>query len=308
MGCPLVSVVITCYNYGPYLRSCLESVLSQTYDYYEIVVVDDGSTDCTEEIMSGYLAHPRITFIRQENRGQAVAKNVGISQARGDFVAFLDADDLWCAEKLGKQILCFDKREVGVVYCRSKFMDESGGELDYEVTGPYLQPRRGMVTRWLFYDNFVPFSSSVVRKECFDKLGAFDETLKMGIDWDLWLRISTAYQFDYVDERLIYYRVGHQGQMSKNEPERHRCSDRIMDKFLRSFPHSLSTMDLKKSMAYTYCNRASYLRNFDKKKSYILYLKAILEFPFWMPAYKGILKNLLNRKNVLINCITNSLP
>ena len=291
---PLVSVVITCFNYAQYLKKSIDSVLEQTYPVVEIIVVNDGSTDDTEKVMDEYLANPKIIYITQENKGQAVAKNVGIKHAKGEFVAFLDADDIWCNEKLQKQIECFKNTKVGVVYCRAKYVNENDDIFEFEMTGRYLQPQRGKVTNWLVYDNFVQFSSSVVRKECFGRIGYFDESLKMGIDWDLWLRISTDYEFDYVEDRLFYYRMGHSGQMSKNAAERLRCSDRIWSNFLTNYPNSVTRSDIRESLAYTYCIRGNYFRKIDKLKSYKMYFKAIVKSPFWIPAYKGIVKNIIN--------------
>ena len=190
-------------------------------------------------------------------------------------------------------MICFENPKTGVVYCRANYLDENDNVFEYDMTSFYLQPRRGNVTNWLLYDNFVQFSSSVVRKECFDNFGYFDETLKMGIDWDLWLRISTAYQFDYVEARLFYYRMGHSGQMSKNVAERQRCSDLIIKKFVNNYEHYVSKKDLKKSLSYTYCGRAAYFADIDKKKSFQYYLRSIVSDPLWTPAYKGIVRNLV---------------
>ncbi len=294
---PLISVVVTCYNYGRYLKGCLDSILAQTYNNIEIVIVDDGSTDNTVDVMKSFRELPNLKYIRQNNAGQAHAKNVGINNSSGDFVAFLDADDLWCPDKLEKQIICFNNQVTGVVYCRASYIDENDEILDHEMTGPYLQPKHGIVTKWLLFDNFVQFSSSVIRKECLERFGGFDESLKMGIDWDLWLRISTYYEFDYVDERLFYYRMGHSGQMSKNITERHRCSDRIMTKFISTFPDAVSNTSLIRIMAYTYCNRGAEIWDIDKKQSYLMYFKAIAQYPFWTPAYKGILKNVFSNNS-----------
>lgn len=290
---PLVSVVVTCFNYGKYLRQSIDSVLGQTYPHLEIIVVNDGSTDNTEEVISEYLGDPRIIYISQENSGQTVAKNVGVRQSRGDFVAFLDADDLWCLDKLEKQMILFDDRGVGVVYCRAKYLDENSDMFEYDMTSLYLQPRRGMVTDWLFFDNFVQFSSTVVRRECLERFGLFDVSLKMGIDWDLWLRVSTAYRFDFVDERLFYYRMGHSGQMSKNLEERQRCSDRIMSSFLERFPGVVSEATVRKAISVTCCNRGDYLRQIDRSRSYHYFFKALKYNLAELGAYKGLLKNLL---------------
>ena len=290
-----VSVVITCYNYGKYLEHCLNSVLAQTYLNHEIIVVDDGSTDNTPEVMESFKHLPNLIYLRQRNSGQANAKNVGIINSSGEFVAFLDADDMWCADKLDKQMQCFENTDVGVVYCRAKYLDEDNNVFSYDMTSPYLQPQRGIVTEWLFFDNFVQFSSTVVRRECFERFGLFDESLKMGIDWDLWLRISTSYKFDYVDDRLFYYRMGHSGQMSRNVEERQRCSDRIMENFIDKYPGVLSPSTIKKAYAITYYSRGEYYRNIDRHKSYKYFANAIKRNPVEIGAYKGLIKNILHR-------------
>lgn len=300
---PETTVVITCFNYGHFLEGCLGSVLEQTYKDFEIIVIDDGSTDNTPQVMDRFSALPNLRYVRQENAGQARAKNRGIESARGGFIAFLDADDRWCPEKLEKQMACFKRNEVGVVYCRAKYLDGDNVEFPYEMTGPYLQPRRGKVTEWLVFDNFVQFSSSIVRKACFEKFGKFDETLKMGIDWDLWLRISTGYEFDYMDERLFFYRIGHSGQMSRNVEVRMQCSDRIMESFFEKFPGVVSPQAIKKAYYLTFCNRGSYFGAIDNKKSYGFFLQAIRKMPCETQAYKGIVKNLLGLNSGISNNI-----
>lgn len=291
----LVSVVITCFNYGKYLRHCIESVLGQTYTDFEIIVVNDGSTDNTEEIMNEYLAHPRIIYIKQQNSGQTVAKNLGIKQSSGSFVAFLDADDLWCCEKLEKQMALFARKDVAVAFSKARYINEEGEEIqNFKLSGKYLIPRAGKVTDFLLFDNFIPFSSAVVRRECLKRVGAFDESLKMGIDWDLWLRISTGYEFAFVDEPLLSYRIGHSGQMSKNGEERQRCADRIRYNFIHNNQGLVSPQTIKKAYAYAYCNRGYYFRNIDRSKSSKYYLAAIKLNPTKLNAYKGLLINALD--------------
>jgi glycosyltransferase involved in cell wall biosynthesis len=268
-------------------------VLAQTHSDIEIIIVNDGSTDNTDAIVKSHLLDSRVRYIRQSNAGQANAKNTGIKNSFGEFIAFLDADDVWEKDKLEKQLLCFTNPDVGVVYCRAKYLDEDSNIIDFEMTPAFLQPRRGKVTEWLILDNFVQFSSSIVRRQCLERFGGFDESLKMGIDWDLWLRFSTAYQFDFVDERLFYYRMGHSGQMSKNLEERHRCSDRIMEKFLKDYPGILTPQIVRQTYAVNFCNRGSYLRQSNLKESTSLFIDAVRMNPFEAGAYRGLAKNLL---------------
>jgi glycosyltransferase involved in cell wall biosynthesis len=252
--------------------------------------VNDGSTDETDEVMSQFSSQERVRYIKQKNGGQANAKNTGIRNSDGEFVAFLDADDLWESKKLEKQLLLFSDPNVGVVFSRANYIDEAGKKLKFRLSGKYLMPRSGSVTEYLFFDNFVPFSSSVVRKECLEKVGAFDETLSMGIDWDLWLRISTRYKFDYVDEPLLLYRLGHVGQMSNKIEERQLCSDRIMRSFIKEYPEIIPPLIFRKALAYTYCNRGRYFRDLDIRKSSHYYLSAMKQYPFSLYAYIGLIK------------------
>ena len=288
---PKVSVVIASYNYAGYICHAIDSVLNQTFDDFEIVIVNDGSTDNTQRIIQPYLSDERITYIYQENAGQANAKNNGIKNSSGEFIAFLDADDLWKKTKLEKQIPLFSNKNVGVVYSRSRFVDQQGNIVEYKVESKYLLPKSGEVTKALFFDNFVPFSSSVVRRECFEEHGCFDESIMMGIDWDLWLRLSMCYRFEFISEQLLLYRVGHSGQMSKNLEERQKCSDKIMQKFYESNPGLLPLSTIRHAWAYTYSNRGYYYSHLDSHRSSEYYLLSIQKWPLQFAAYKGLIKN-----------------
>ena len=293
MSIPKVSVVITCYNYGKYVEKAIESVFLQTYDDVEIVLIDDGSTDDSDRRIRPFLSDKKLTYIRQKNRGQANAKNTGIKHARGEFIAFLDADDLWETTKLEKQIPLFSNDKTGVVYSRAGYIDKDGRPLNITLKGKYLRPKSGNVTTFLFLDNFIPFSSSIVRKQCLDMFNGFDESLEMGIDWDLWLRISTQYAFDFIDEPLLIYRVGHSGQMSKKAEKRQGCSDRIMKQFMHHYPEVVPPSIIRRALSYTYCNRGGYFSKKDVSHSNKYYAMALRQTPFEVRAYKGLMKNLL---------------
>lgn len=285
-----VSVVITCYNYAKFIGQAVDSVLAQTYSDFEVIIVNDGSTDHTDDVLKPYLSERKIKYIKQENRGQANAKNNGIRNSTGRLIAFLDADDWWDKMKLEKLAARFSEENTGVVYSKSQIMDSNGIPLDW------IYPEKtysGRITEELFIDNFIPFSSAMIRRECFERAGLFDESLGMGIDWDLWLRISRQYEFDVVDEPLLYYRMGHVNQMSKNMEVRMRCSDRIMEKFLSESPEMLSGAALNRAWFKTYCNRGEYYRSKDLRKSSRYFLKAIPRAPLDQGAYRGLAKNLL---------------
>jgi glycosyltransferase involved in cell wall biosynthesis len=287
---PQVSIVVTCYNYGQFVAECLHSIQNQSFNDFEVIVIDDGSTDNSAEQISPFLQDRRFRYVKQRNGGQANAKNRGINEAKAELIAFLDADDKWAVGKLDKQIQLLDPKEVGVVYSRESLIDTEGVPLPMVPPGKYLQPRRGKVLEYFIYDNFVPFSSVIVRKDCFDSFGTFDESLAMGIDWDLWLRISTKFQFDYCEEPFLFYRVGHSGQMSRNLLERIDCAGRIITKFKRDFPDAVSSELMKDASYYSFCLRAYVLRHYGLQYSLKYYWQAISLFPLRKRAYIGLLK------------------
>ena len=252
-------------------------------------MVNDDSPDNTHEVMQAYLSDPRVIYIKQENSGQAIAKNNGIARATGEFIAFLDADDAWALDKLEKQLKLFSDPQVGVVYSRVRYMDESGAAVVKETQG-LLEPRSGWIVQDIFRDNLIPFCAAIVRRECFEKVGLMDTSFRMGIDWDLWLRMSVFYKFEYVDEPLLIYRVGHSGQMSKNYAVREQDTMRIMKKFIDENPNLLPKSLVSWAFAYSYCNRGYRFRANDRWKSLSFYLKAVsARWNHW-DAYVGILK------------------
>lgn len=291
---PKVSVIVTCYNYAKYLEGCLASILNQTYQDFELVIVNDGSTDNTDEVISRFLANDKVRYINQKNTGQAIATNNGIAAAAGELIAFLDADDLWEPTKLEKQVRLFNRDSIGVVYSRIRFMDAEGRPLDMQLEGKYYTPRSGRVTDALLFENFIPYSSTLVRKECFDKFGMFNPEYKNGLDWDLWLRISREYEFDFVDEYLLIYRIGHPGQLTSNVERSVQCADLIFDRFLEENPGIVPDSVVRKAMAYSYCRRGNQFRKIDRKRSNGFFLSALAKNPAEIGAYVGLVKNFLN--------------
>jgi len=285
---PLVSVVVATYNMGHYLPNAVGSALAQTYPNVEVIVVDDGSTDDTAAVIQPFLADPRVRYISKPNGGQASAKNLGIRQARGEFVAFLDSDDAWTTDKLALQVPLFlASPRVGVVYARYVEVDEQGrlGQLSTNVF------HRGQVSGPLLVFNFIGFSTSVVRRACFDRLGIFRDDLGMGIDYELWLRFSTEYDFDYVDQPLVHYRVW-SGQMSGNVQRRYQNGMRIMREFLDSHRGLVSPEWQRLAWAHTYAGYADCLRRLDQPADSPVgqYLKALRLKPLYLPAWKGLVK------------------
>ncbi len=213
-------------NYARFLPAAVDSVFAQTFADWELVVVDDGSSDDTPAAVRPYLTDSRVRYLRSDRLGQSRAKNLGVRMSRGEIVAFLDADDAWEPTKLAKQLARFDGRpDVGVVFCRRSLIGEDGRPLPPRPgqARPAALPT-GRVLDAMFVQNFVCFSSAVVRREVFARVGGFDPEWDLAIDYDLWLRVARHYAFDAVDEELVRYRTGH-GNLSK------KLSDRVATAF-----------------------------------------------------------------------------
>jgi len=285
-----VSVVVTCYNYGRYLSGALRSALAQSLPPREIIVVNDGSTDDTEAVMASFRGEPLVRGITQPNGGQANAKNNGVKASSGAFVAFLDADDAWTPDKLEKQMPLFKNPDVGVVFSRQTIVDDDNRPMPHANRLPVF---RGRVFRELLKDNFVPFSSSVVRRSCFEAAGGFDETLPMSIDWDLWLRIGARHAFDYVEAPLLFYRAGHPGQMSKNLMKRMECCDRIYAKVEKELAGAYTPAELRDARIYTFNHRGYYFRGKNPVLARRYYRDSLRLSPFQWAAWKGAVLSLL---------------
>lgn len=248
---PLVSAITATYNMGRFVTQTLDSILAQTHGAIEAIVVDDGSTDDTARLLARYAADPRVRLVRQANAGQAAAKNRGLLEAHGAFIGFCDADDLWYPGKLKAQLPCFADPRVGVVYSDFRFIDVDGRPM------PTYRPPTysGHITGRLLADNFVHFPTVLVRRDAIDAVGGFDESLTMSIDYDLWLRISLQWDFFYLPEILVDYRIW-EGQMSHRTSERLDNALRLMRRFLAEHPNSVTAAERRYAWAHTYVSIA----------------------------------------------------
>lgn len=208
---PAVSVVIATRNYGRFLAGAIDSVLMQTWKDLELLVIDDGSTDNTGEVLQPFQSDSRVHYHRTDGLGQSRAKNLGIQLSRASLIAFLDGDDEWLPHKLERQLPLFRNSHVGVVYGKRVIVDELGNPLassDTPLAG-------GDLSDVLLERNPICFSSVIVRREVFETVGTFDPNLQLAIDYDLWLRVSRQFEFDFVDEVVVRYRTGHANLSSR---------------------------------------------------------------------------------------------
>lgn len=286
---PQVSVIIATYNMAQFLGEAIESVLQQTVRDLEVIVVDDGSTDATGEVMARYSSDPRVRYHRQSNAGQTRAKNAGIALAKGRLIAFCDADDLWTPTKLERQLPLFDAEgKVAVVYGKNRRISLSGEPMGAESEGDF---RSGKVTEALFQYNFISFGTAVVRRSCLDEFGGFNEVYRMGIDWDLWLRISTRYEIAFLDEVVYLYRVW-PGQMSNNWRGRYEHAFRIMQSFLEKYPNAVDRRIVQRAYAHSYTERARLRATIDAqyREAFGDAFTALRYAPTFLPAWKIFLR------------------
>lgn len=252
---PTVSVIIPTYNRAHLVGRAIRSVLNQTYQDFEIIVVDDGSTDKTEEVVKSF-NDPRIRYIRHEqNRGGSAARNTGIRTARGGVIAFLDSDDEWLPEKLAKQVqkMTGSGDQVGLVYTGEKVIDAETGRCLVEKV-PSLE---GNVHSQLLEGDFIGTCSSVmVKKTAIEAVGGFDEQLVSRQDWDCWIRIAYSYNISCIPECLVVRYTGLPQISDKLQRiaegtarilEKHRAS---LDKTPRTFGKQLAVLTMLQ-LAYT---------------------------------------------------------
>lgn len=213
MPSPLVSVVIPAYNHAAYLTETIRSALNQTFRDFEVVVVDDGSSDDTPDVAASF--GEEIRYIRQANSGMAGSRNTGIQAARGQFIGFLDDDDLWEPTYLAEVMSIMQSdHEIAACYVGVQIIDGDGELLSQVSTKTVLS---GTLYDVLIDGGFFPPSTVTVRKTCLNEVGLFDRNLQGYADWDMWLRISRRFRIVGIPRVLVRYRVHHGGLSSNVE-------------------------------------------------------------------------------------------
>jgi glycosyltransferase involved in cell wall biosynthesis len=203
---PLISVIIPTYNRANLLTIAILSVINQTYKNWELIIVDDGSTDNTKQIVEEFIKKdPRIKYFYKENGGQGSARNLGIKNAQGEYIAFLDSDDEFLENKIKKSLKIFNEdKNIGMIYSDAIII---GNYLDNKKSSEISKPYYGNVYKKLLLNNFITTSTVVVKKEVFLNRGFFNESslLRNFEDYDMWLRIAKKYKIGYIPEVLVKY-------------------------------------------------------------------------------------------------------
>jgi glycosyltransferase involved in cell wall biosynthesis len=209
---PKVSVIIPAYNAMRYLPKTLDSVLQQTFTDFEVLIINDGSSDTIIE-WGSKIADTRVQLITQTNLGVSAARNAGITLSQGEYIAFLDADDLWEYTHLYKQVSYLENNpKIGVVYTWTQLIDEC----DRPTGRIFASHANGMIWQELLEKDVISTgSSAMVRRSCLDSVGGFDTELAHAEDLELWLRIARQYQIGVIKEPLTMYRQ-HSNNTTKN--------------------------------------------------------------------------------------------
>lgn len=255
----LVSIIIPTYNCKKYIKAAIDSCLNQTYRNVEIIVIDDGSTDNTQDILKTYIEEKKIIYIYGSNLGRSHARNIGLKICKGEFIQFVDSDDMIKKTKIQKQMeyLSGNKETFGV-FCKTVYFKDDNKD---EIIKEFLVKRRGDFYRDLLNENFIPINSMLFRKSNF----YFDEALETLEDWDYWLNICLRdNKISYTDESLCYVRV-HSNNTTKNAKLMLDGEQKVLKKLLNSGSDpNIDLINYKLSIVY---------HNLNEKNKSLYYLK-----------------------------------
>jgi glycosyltransferase involved in cell wall biosynthesis len=233
---PLVSVIIPVHNGEKTIRETIESVLKQTCSDFELLVINDGSQDSTLELVSSF-QDERLKVFSYSNAGLAATRNRGIDRARGEYISFIDADDLWTPNKLESQLKALQENlEAAVAYSWTDYINELGQSLNQ---GSYMKVNGDVYAKLLLIDFIASGSNPLIRRQALTEVGGFDESLSTAADWDMWLRLAARYHFACVPSPQILYRIS-VNSMSSNVDKQEAESLQVIEKAFSQAPDSLA--------------------------------------------------------------------
>lgn len=269
------SVIVPAYNCAEYIEETLNSILSQSYENYEVIVVNDGSTDNTSSILQDFVNNKsdRVTILEQPNQGVSAARNNAVSVASGDYLAFIDSDDIWLDDKLAQQLGVL-KNGYEICYSnRYNFGDIDDLPVDQS---KIVDMPQGNIYQKLLDGNFITASSVVIKKALFDSLGGFNTELSHCEDWDLWLKCAELCSIGMSPEPLVRYRI-HPAGLSKGYRAMHLARIKVLTRSLSSGRgQKLDASDRKQVLSNAYsCSAWEAAKAGDNIFSLKCYFKAI---------------------------------
>lgn len=270
-----VSVVLTCHNGARWIGGAIQSILAQTYEDFELIIIDDGSTDNSKEIVAPYLCDERVRYVYQENRGFSAAVNEGIKESSDDFIGFIGQDDLWVPNKLELQVKYLrEHKDVDLVhsnYCSIDLEARIIGVRDVKV--PIFSAKKKVVEQ-LFLNNFIGFETVLVKRKCLNDVGFFDERMVGYSDHDMWLRVAGSFNIGYLDLPLVKKRQ-HEFQLSKVRIEAVLKDELLMVKKAIDLYPFLRRLERKKLASLFYAWGIALLQKGNKNEARQKFLKAI---------------------------------
>lgn len=306
---PEVSVVVAAYNHERYVRALLESILGQTFKNFELVIIDDGSTDATPHIIEEYAKQypDKIRFTRQKNCGLVRTINSAYKMCRGKYIAPVGSDDIWLPDKLEEQVKKFDEDPIlSLVYADIKIIDGEGKIL-YRLHR-FAKPYWGQITERLFALNFISGIILMYKRELFEKYGYWDPRYNIACDGEFTLRVSPYIKVGYVNKVLALYRVhGHNSSTLNFEKTAIEGLD-YRKQFLASHPSLIKRSVVLRtySKLYSRLAEAHFLKN-NRKNAIKYYIKACCYNPLFLQGHIGLIFALLginyyNLKQIVKKC------
>lgn len=271
---PLVSIIIPTYNRSKYICRAIDSALAQTYPETEIIVIDDGSTDDTPSVLKPYM--PKIKYVHQQNGGISAARNRGIKESAGKYIAFLDSDDQWAPQKLAIQVAILEKDpKIGIVHNKLIIVNDAGERVGMK---PSRESGRNF-KELIEIGGDLPTSSVITRRECFQTAGLFDEHLKVMEDFEMWLRIARTYDVHEVREEGLAFYYRHNQQITQNRVKVYEGTVMLHEKILNEYPEAPRRLTIQRIAENQYMLARAYYDQKEYRPALSHGLRAIARYP-----------------------------
>ncbi len=285
-GNPKVSVIIPTYNRARFIGAAIESVIGQSFRNFELIIIDDGSSDETSEVVAGYRHDPRVIYIRQSNQGRSHARNRALGLTRGAYIAFLDSDDSYLPEKLARQIAYLDARpDVDMLYTSAICVDELGKQLPAQ---PYAAHAEGDIYHLIafFQPLTITLPTVMVRREVMDRVGGFDVNMERFEDTDLWRRIAKSHRIGAMNEATCLLTTHEDNALASQNPDKIvRAINYYVNKVFRDdSDKGIRTLRLGASRLCEYYGRALLQAPGQRNKAISLLARAVTYSPSRSPA------------------------
>ncbi len=295
---PIVSVIMPTFNREVLLIEAVDSVLRQSYKYWELIIVDDGSVDNTASVIKSRYGHePRIKYISQPNQGQSVARNNGVEASTGEYVAFLDSDNVWEPHRLQEGVaVLIENPNVGLCYADVIYIDAQGDEL-HRVNMPRYS---GLVFPKLIVDNFVSMNTVMVRRAVLPSMRPFNQSNRLDEDYELWLDMSVKNEYCYIPQYLARYRIEGE-RISNNFMIRLDANENTVKKIIAKYGVNINDLELRKGLSRHYLRRASIIGRHGSLVESLRSIKTAMQFDFFSRAHFLLVIRIMLRKLRLIN-------